>query len=255
MNCSVARKILYPCPEKCVLSVETAPALEHWRQCAGCRSYFESESQWARALREKVGTEPGPEALRERIAAEVEHSQKIAVGATSRRRWMVAAALVLVASVSALLAMRWPSRLFFQTLCEDHAKYVDAQAQVPSADGSRIESWFRDKTEFAVRVPALTNAELLGGRLCFLRGKKAALVFYRKQGRPVSLFELHRRDVSLAALDRWEVDGVPIWRAAMKGYSLAAFEQRGVVYVLVSDLRESELLELAAAAQGKARGY
>ncbi|MBI3698529.1 MAG: hypothetical protein HY238_27270 [Acidobacteria bacterium] len=61
--------------------------------------------------------------------------------------------------------------------------------------------------------------------------------------------------MNLAALDRWEVDGAPIWRASMKGYSLAAFEQRGVVYALVSDLRESELLELASAAQVKARGY
>ncbi|MBI3697570.1 MAG: hypothetical protein HY238_22385, partial [Acidobacteria bacterium] len=224
----MARKILYPAPEKCALSVQAAAALEHWRQCAGCQSYFEAASEWSRALREKAGTEPAPEPLRERVAAQVASSEKIPAGGRSRRRWIAAAVVLLVAGISAWFASRWPSRLFFQTLCEDHAKFVGARAEFESSDISEVESWFRDKTDFAVRVPALADLELLGGRLCFLRGRKAALVFYRKQGRPVSLFQLHRRDVNLAALDRWEVDGAPIWRASMKGYSLAAFEQRGV---------------------------
>jgi anti-sigma factor RsiW len=165
------------------------------------------------------------------------------------------AAFALAAGTALWLAFRAPSWLLVQALCEDHAKYLSADAQVRSSDSARMESWFRGQTGFSVRVPAFSDAELLGGRLCFLRGRKAALAFYRKNDRPVSLFQLQARDASLAALDRREVHGAELRRVSWKGYSLAAFEQRGVVYALVSDLAESELLELAAAAQVKARGY
>src|SRR5215472_10923530 len=91
---------------------------------------------------------------------------------------------------------------------------------------------FRNETEFRVHVPILDKADLLGSRLCFLKRSKAALIFYRKDSRPVSLFELSGSDVSLWALDRTVIDGSPIWHKSFSGYSLVAFENRGVVNVL-----------------------
>jgi hypothetical protein len=134
-------------------------------------------------------------------------------------------------------------------MCADHAKYLDAQSQLPSNDPAAIEFWFRDKAEFRVHVPALERSDLLGSRLCFLKRHKAALIFYRKQGRPVSLFELSNAGVNLSSLNRTVIDGSPIWHESFSGYSLVAFENRGVVTVLVSDLQESELLPLALAAR------
>ena len=247
MSCADAQKILYPGPEKCALSVEAAQALEHLRQCSECRSHFETHAEWSRPLREKAGTLPAPQALRERITAMVTTLDAARPG---RLPWIAAAALVMVASAGLWLASFLPSRLFFQELCEDHAKYLGAESQVGSSAAADIESWFRGKTDFSVRAPALEAAEPLGGRVCLLKGHKAALLFYRKRGRPVSLFQFDQRAVSLRALERWEADGAPLWRASWKGYSLVAFRKRGVIYALVSDLRESELADLAAAARG-----
>jgi len=134
-------------------------------------------------------------------------------------------------------------------MCLDHAKYLEAQSQLSSSDPTAIEAWFRDKAEFRVNVPLLDRADLLGSRLCFLKRQKAALIFYRKAGRPVSLFELSSAGVSLWALDRTVIDGSPIWHKSFNGYSLVAFESRGVVTAFVSDLREDELLPLALAAR------
>ncbi len=255
MNCSSARTAIYPSPAQCALSVETAQALDHLRHCPECRQYFETHAEWSRLLRAKLGTEPAPEALRQRLAAEIAGRPRRAMARRFGRRAILALVLVLAVLPAAWRASRLPSRLFLQALCEDHARYVKADSQFRSSDTGAVESWFRDKTEFGVRVPAFANAELLGGRLCFLRGRKAALVFYRKQGRPVSLFQLRAHDASLAALDRWEGEGPEMRRASWQGYSFAAFQQRGVAYVFVSDLRETELLELAAAARSKTRGY
>ncbi|MGH9674249.1 MAG: hypothetical protein ACRD44_13795 [Bryobacteraceae bacterium] len=249
----MARKAVYPSPERCALTVQTAQALDHVRECPDCRHYFEGQTEWSRVLRLKAGTEPAPEALRERVAGMIEKHQR--VPSQRIRRRVVAAGILLALAPGLWLASYFRSQLLFQAMCEDHAKYINTESQLRSSETAHIESWFRDKTDFSVRVPALDNAEIVGGRLCFLRGRKAALVSYRHQSRPVSLFQLNGRDVSLTALDRWEVDGAPIWRASWKGYSLAAFEHRGVVYALVSDVRESELLDMASAAQIKARGY
>src|SRR5215831_13754780 len=84
-------------------------------------------------------------------------------------------------------------------------------------------------------------------RLCALKQHKAALVFYRKRGRTVSLFQKNASGINLYSLDHEVIDGRSIWRGSFDGYNLAAFEDRNVVYVLVSDLRESELLEMASA--------
>src|SRR5260370_40178090 len=136
------------------------------------------------------------------------------------------------------------SQGLFQEICQDHAKYLDAQSQLPSSDPAAIESWFRDKAEFRVHVPTLERADLLGSRLCFLKRHKAALIFYRKEGRAVSLFELSEAGVSLSALNRMVIDGSPIWHESFSAYSLVAFENRGVVTVLGSDPVESDLLQL-----------
>jgi anti-sigma factor RsiW len=172
-----------------------------------------------------------------------------------RRRVLTAALVAVVLLPTGWLAYEVSSQRFFEHVCEDHAKYLNADSQVRSPDPSVIESWFRDKTEFGVRVPTFESASLVGGRLCFLKKRKAALIFYRKHDRTVSLFQFNGSGLSLHSLDRAVIDGVPIWRASFKGFSLAAFQHRGVIYVLVSDLRESELLEMASAAQAESRGY
>jgi hypothetical protein len=158
-----------------------------------------------------------------------------------------------VVIVSGGLAAWWAhdrsSQRFFGEVFEDHARYLDAQSQLPSSDPAVIESWFRDRAEVDVRVPKLESADLLGSRLCFLKQHRAALIFYRMQGRPVSLFQLSASGVSLSALNRSVIDGRPIWHKSSNGFSLVAYESRGVITVLVSDLQEGELLPLALAAR------
>jgi anti-sigma factor RsiW len=252
MNCSHARNTLFPTPEKAVATIETAGAMDHVRDCRDCQAFFARQRDLSKALRAKVGVEPAPDALRERMARLVEkhRASDTPLLKTRRQALVAAAAAVLTISLGGLwLASRAPSQGLFQEMCADHAKYLDAQSQLPSNDPAMIESWFRDKAEFRVHVPALEATDLLGSRLCFLKHHKAALIFYRKQGRPVSLFELSNTGVNLSSLNRTIIDGSPIWHESFNGYSLVAFENRGVVTVLVSDLQEGELLPLALAAR------
>lgn len=257
MNCSETRCLLYPSPDKCALTLETSKALEHLHGCVECQEHFTAQVEWSRIFKEKVGNEEVPEQLQTRIMKLIDRrpNSKPVRRLSQARRWMLLTAPLVFCLVGAWLSYWWPSRQLFRTVFEDHARYQEAQSQVSSSSAEELESWFRDKTDFGVRVPTLDSAQLVGGRLCFLKGRKAALVFYRKEGRTVSLFQLNGRGISLAALKQAELDGSALGRMSFKGYSLAAFEQRGVVYVVVSDLRESELLNLASSMQMKSRGY
>ncbi len=258
MNCLEVRKHLYPQPSQCVLTVETAHSMEHLRRCEACQRYFADQAQWSRWLKEKIGTDSAPASLVGSISRQVEQTQEALRRSTVHWSFMlkVAAAVLLLALVLVGWAFyRVSSQKMFQALCEDHTHYLDANSQIPSSSPNVLESWFREKTDFGVRIPKLDSADLVGGRLCVLRQRKAALVFYRKEGRVISLFQFNARGITLSALEQAEIDGILLWRASFQGYSLAAFENRGVIYAMVSDLRESTLLELASAAQVQSRGY
>ena len=258
MNCNQARRILYPEPEKCAVTIKHGGAMQHLRDCADCKAYFHGQAEWSRLLKEKIGVEKAPDALHKYVAKSIlqdREQQTLGPREFGRRRLLLAVLAVLLVFPAVWLVFLAPSASFFDHICEDHARYLDAQAQVQASEPEVVEKWFRGKTTFAIQVPALESAQLLGGRLCFLRGRQAALIFYREAGRAVSLFQFSKEGVSLRALDRATIDGVPVWRGSFKGYNLAAFTQRGMVYVMVSDLRESELLRLVSEARIESRGY
>src|SRR5260370_32778677 len=248
MNCFIVRKIMYPGRGRAETSIERAAALRHVAECAECQQYFAAKIELSRGLKCKIGNEQAADAMRARIGAQIDKRRS---GATRSFRWagIAAAVFAILAAPSLWIYSRLHSASFFEEVCADHSKYLQAQAQLVSGDPRQIEAWFRDKAEFGIHVPDYENAQLLGGRLCFLRKHKAALVFYRKGGHPVSLFELDASGVNLSALTRSEMDGATFWHSGFSGYSLVGFQKRGVLYLLVSDLRESELLDLVIATQ------
>src|SRR5215469_2478820 len=150
MNCSQARDILFPTPEKALVTIETPRAMDHLRVCKACQAFFEQQEEFSNNLRAKAATEPAPDALRERVAQFIEEHRSPAPS-LSRRFLPAAGAVVLLLGLGAIwFATRMPTQELFREMCLDHAKYLDAQSQLPSSDPAAIEAWFRDKAEFRV---------------------------------------------------------------------------------------------------------
>lgn len=252
MTCSEAGRVLYPNPEQAESTIARAEALEHLASCATCAEEMRRSVAWGALLRERLPHEEAPESLRESLHRMATDETPATRPGRLTRRALPAAIVAGAAGAWWLLYPR--SDGFFRQVCEDHAKYLAGQSEISSADPAAIEAWFQDQTGFAVHVPRFEQASLRGGRLCFLRGKRAALVFYRRRERPVSLFQFPAEDVNLRELEHSVIDGAPVWRGSYQGFNVTAFEQRGMIYTLVSDLRESELLQLASAAQAQSRG-
>lgn len=79
-----------------------------------------------------------------------------------------------------------------QALVADHIHYLQVPdaLEIASADPAILADWFRERVPFSVQIPRLHDGRLLGGRLCTLLGRKAALVLYERGGKRLSLFTL-----------------------------------------------------------------
>jgi len=249
MTCREARLALYPTLETAATTVERVAASQHVTQCSECRQYFQNQVELGRGLRSALPHTQASEALRQRVGATVEQRRQRSSNTPLWRRvglFWPAAALILLVPVFSWFLARTSSRSFFNEMCADHSRYLQAQSQIRAERAGTIQTWLQQKTQFRVHVPQSPDTQLLGARLCFLKKRKAALIFFRKNGHPVSLFELDASEVSLLALHRSVIDAKDVWLDSMDGYSLVAIRQRGVVSVLVSDLAESDLLALAS---------
>ena len=77
-----------------------------------------------------------------------------------------------------------------EELISDHLKYAPQAmpAEVASADPETVRRFFAGALAFEPAVPTLPVAQLLGGRLCNIDGRKVQLLFYEQGSRRLSLY-------------------------------------------------------------------
>lgn len=164
---------------------------------------------------------------------------------TSAARLAVAAALVLVATLSWHFARSsGPSGGLERELVAAHVRSMQADhlLDVTSSNQHTVKPWFSGKVDFAPDVHDLAEAGfgLAGGRLDYVDGHAAAALVYRHKLHVINCF---------------------IWPAAgsegaiatsVQGYSLMRFTERGLTYWVVSDAAPGTLAEFARALRASA---
>jgi anti-sigma factor RsiW len=109
--------------------------------------------------------------------------------------------------------------------------------EVTSSDATVVENWFAGRLDFAVKLPRLAGATLVGGRLCSVAGRRVALVFYDHLGHRLSLFVMD------AARER----GPHACDQDVKGFTVCRQTVHGVEYAVVADLPPGEVEPLLKA--------
>jgi hypothetical protein len=254
MECGEARKIIYTSDGIQSLSPDLADAREHIINCSRCTEFFEIEESLKSRLKGGAPKEKATASLRENILSTIANQK---AGNQARSSFLsgklsLKASLAFLGIVVILLSMTliyYPlsnkeALSLASRLAEDHLRNIPEAVQISSSDPETIEDWFKDKVDFAVLVPELTNAKLIGGRLCHLDNNRIALLFYEKEGKPISLFVMDE-----SYLDRYSQDKVEILRNKLhndteKGCNLIFWRQRGILYALVSDIKAEELSNL-----------
>src|SRR5262249_25786169 len=89
--------------------------------------------------------------------------------------------------------------------------------------------------EFPLELPSLPGTNLLGGRLCWLYGRKAVLTFYQTSAGRFWLFVLDQQGFAVAPKRRSEC-------TAAGGYEVCLVSRVPEVLAMVADKRQTDLV-------------
>lgn len=258
MSCGKARMVTYLADRLVPVSPQSVEAQKHLQSCPQCRAFVLNEEAFTRVLRSHLPQHRAPAHLREKILGEIAQARsrrRLPVGLSALSRKQVAAAILVTAiSLLALLAGIFghqaltgdTEQRMVATLIEDHLRFRPGASEIASSEAAQVESWFTGKVEFEVRVPRFDQAEVLGGRLCYLLGRKGALVTYQVNGALLSFYTLEGTDVHPDRFKGRHLGGNLFAYSGEKGHSLVLWKDRGLVYALVSPLPERKLIQLAS---------
>ena len=120
-----------------------------------------------------------------------------------------------------------------------------------ASDPGSAQQWLQDKLPFGVQLPRFSHGPRLQGvRLSSVHQRQAAVVTYslpEEEGRRVSLLIVDDPEPNLPGASRRIADrDVWFWRA--KGFNVASWRNDEIVYSLITDLDEQDVLALVRSA-------
>lgn len=227
----------------------------HLGACAACAHTVRIQRSLKGAVRRSGGEHPAPAALREtlrlRLAEEVPQGRWARVLREPRGVALSAAA---VGAAVWFLAGGLRHPLFARSpLLEDgvamHARALPLD--YTGSDVSGAQRWLEGKIDFGARLPRFPQGpQLQGVRLSHLNSRQAAVVSYTvpEGDRRVSLVIVDDPEPVLPGVSRRIADR-DVWVSRSRGYNVASWRRDEIVYSLISDLDERDVLALVQSAE------
>lgn len=236
---------------------DVATAERHVMGCQNCQQFLGYNEQFKQFLQKTFGGVVTHPTVRESFLERLARAQKGRWLSWPKRwmGWAAVAALCILSSallyVSVVQQHDEVSHRLLSLLIEDHVELQlrDHPLDVQTSDKAQLEQWFARRVDFAVNVPQVQGATLRGGRLCYLLGKRAALICYEKGGVALSAYILEGEGIDFSAMGQVvTANNRRICLGSSKGYHAALWRSSGLIYALVSNLHSVELEQLAARA-------
>ncbi|MGQ0642570.1 MAG: hypothetical protein ACT4P6_17640 [Gemmatimonadaceae bacterium] len=255
MHCGRVRRLLWPDGGPRAASPELIDAQEHVAQCEACQQLLREMRAQGEVIRDSALREPAPADVRRRLFATVARA-RAGMQPVPRRvvplAWLIAAVGLLVALGGTLAVdhvLRHGTIDPMAALAEDHASTL-GDVHIASDDPSAVSRWLAGQVHFAMFVPTLPNARLLGARVRVMDGRRAAAVQYDVNGVAVTYFVVPQEDVG-AALGNAPLSFERLTRA---GYHVVAWREPELLHAMVGNLSTAHLSTLAEACIKQARG-
>lgn len=246
MRCGEAQEALGAMIDGEASAVDEA-ARAHVANCLLCARQSEEYREIGAKLR-AVAYQSVPPRLEGRVLARLaaEHAPDRHSSWLRPRVWMAqAAALAVAAGLSSIVSWQLgESRARHNMLERDvisaHARSLlqDSPVQVASSQSHTVKPWFNGRIEFAPSVKDLTERgfPLVGGRVDFVGGQRAATLVYKRRLHVINVF------IWLAASG---ASAAPV-SISLQGYNAISWTAGGLTYWAISDLNARELGELQA---------
>jgi len=237
----------------------------HLAACDACRSRVAAGRSVRSALRARLkaavapGTAAGtaPESLRRRIAEALDRESAARPSAASWWRRIlsplpVAAAAACVAGALVVLAGHRSADPLIEEAVRKHARDLPLELNAASLGPEAIPSLLASRLEFNPRPPAFDEPglRLVGARFAHLRDWPAAYMRYETPRGHVGLFivdDPRRQFGEAGVVSGGGPTSVKVINA--HGYNVAMWRRNEIVYSVVSDLDEADLVRLVEAAR------
>jgi anti-sigma factor RsiW len=251
MTCREFENLLHPFVDDEFDAAERAAVDSHLASCPTCSARVHAERHFRHALREAVAGHPehghAPESLRFRILDTMRRERR----RRSARRVMMASSVALALAAAASIGYAsMPKRRdrFMLDAARRHARPFPVEIQARAHE--EVEAWFRDKLDHRVSVPRFLNVEVAGARISNVQERPAAYIRYQKASpngpsRDIGLFVFTDQD--------HEVEAYPLPSVQVDnrlGFNVAIWREGEIVYEMVTDLDERDILALFEAQQG-----
>ncbi|MEM6533764.1 MAG: zf-HC2 domain-containing protein [Myxococcota bacterium] len=236
MNCAEAQAAI-----PFVLDDEVEPhyLLEveaHIQECPDCRAHLEREAALRDTLHRAMESVSAPDSLRRRLQASIESERRASHPVV--RAWpALAAAAVLVVFVWQG-ATGTQSEADLEEVTQRHARNLPAS--VVSDDPKSLAQYFHDKVRFAVRLPDGVKPVRVSGRVTHLGNREAVHLRYDLTDGHFSLFAYESPKTTTVV----ENPEPPVTLRQVHGYNVARWQERGIVYSVVSEMPAAKLAPL-----------
>jgi anti-sigma factor (TIGR02949 family) len=249
MNCAEATATVQAYVDGELAGVDRETLERHVVACTACAARVRLQTRFRAAVRAHLHRPEVPFTLRRRL------EESLASQPIAPRRWPAwmsvsrvvpaAAALFLIVAITGTVQRR-NSMVLEQAGRSYHA---ELPMDITGSDCGSIASWFRGRLEFPVHAPVLgSGATCQGGRLVNVGERPAAYLVYRNSdGHRVTFLVFDPRDQPIESRERRVVNGREIYLGTGPGISTAAYRDRGLGYVVTSDMDEDRLTRLVTA--------
>ena len=265
-DCSDVEQLLEPYLDGEFDAAERAGLEEHLSRCAPCRRLSAAATSFRSAYRAKLraavapGTAAGaaPDSLRRRIADSLDREQEPAVPWLRRvlSPLPVAALAACVAGALVVLAGHRSTDPLVEEAVRKHARDLPLELNAASVAPELIPGMLASKLDFNPRPPSFQGkgVRLVGARLAQLRDWPAAYMRYETPGGQVGLFIIDDPERRVGESGHEVRVGPATLRVInARGYNVAVWRRNEIVYSLVADLGEADLVRLVEAAQAAER--
>lgn len=245
MTCRELENLLHPYVDDEFDDAERAAVDAHLAACSTCAAHVYAERHFRRAVREAVAAQAqqgqAPDGLRLRILDTLRRERR---RRTARRAVMSCSVAIAVAAAISIGYASMPKRRdrFMLDAARRHARPFPVEIQARAHE--EVEAWFRDKLDHRVPVPRFPNAEVAGARISNVQDRPAAYIRYQRptpngRARDIGLFVFTDQDHDVEAypLPSVEVDN-------RLGFNVAIWREGEIVYEMVTDLDERDILAL-----------
>jgi mycothiol system anti-sigma-R factor len=197
-DCSNIKILFYPYLDGELDVKQNLEVEEHLLDCQKCCDLLNEEKRFLSVVKNGCLQETGPPALKAKIEGMLQKKQRLFARIFSRHPFKAAFA----AALAGILIFILSGKLFDLSInrtppfviasVETHLKYINGTLplEIESHDSNVVAAWFKERIDFMPHLPVLKDDDvvLLGGRLAQFKGETMALVSYRIEKSPVTMF-------------------------------------------------------------------